>query len=108
MRVVSKRQREVYNFIARFIKVKGYSPKIRDIAGRFGFSSPASVHKYLVTLEQAGLIVRGKRNALVQLSAEKDTGQEIVKIPVLGIIKGGSPIVWVKRVKSIKNVKDLL
>ena len=60
MRIVSKRQREVYNFIVRFIKAKGYSPTIRDIANRFGFSSPASVHKYLVTLEQAGLIVRGQ------------------------------------------------
>jgi repressor LexA len=93
MKIVSMRQREVYEFIVKFIKSRGYSPTIRDIANRFGLSSPASVHKYLVTLEEAGLIVRGKRNSLIQICNERDLDQEI-RIPVLGQITAGQPIVW--------------
>jgi repressor LexA len=106
MKVLTKRQREVYNYIVNFVKAKGYSPTIRDITGRFGFSSPATAHKYLVVLEQAGLIARGKRNALIQIRSKKDLAGD-VKIPVLGMITAGRPIIWARGVeKDLKAVQN--
>ena len=106
MKVLTKRQQEVYNFIVNFIKARGYSPTIRDITGRFEFSSPATAHKYLVVLEQAGLITRGKRNALIQIRSRKDLSGD-VKIPVLGFITGGRPIIWTRKVeKDLKAVPN--
>jgi repressor LexA len=93
MKVLSRRQCEVYNFIVNFIKSRGYSPSLRDISGRFGFSSPATAHKYLVMLEDAGLIVRGRRNSLIQICSKEELAGDI-KIPVLGLIRAGHPIVW--------------
>jgi repressor LexA len=91
MAIISEKQRLVYNFIVEFVKKEGHSPMIRDIAQRFGFSSPATVHKYLVALEKAGMIVRGKRNALIQLLPQEHLS-EAVEIPLLGRIAAGSPI----------------
>src|ERR1051326_6291224 len=85
MSIISEKQRQVYDYIVEFFKTEGHSPMIRDIGRQFGFSSPATVHKYLVALEEAGLIVRGKRNALVQLLPEQH-GAEAIDVPLLGRI----------------------
>src|SRR5947209_9889448 len=90
-KIISQRQREVLDFLEDFIQNKGYSPTIWDIARHFGFSSPATVHKYLVALETAGHIIRGKRNALVQLVKTQSTASA-VDIPLLGKIAAGRPI----------------
>jgi len=106
-RVITQRQREVYQFLKQFIEKHGYSPTIRDIARRFGFSSPATVHKYLVALERAGLIARGKRNALVQLIYQKqETGA--IEVPLAGKIAAGRPIEAIRSDEMIAIPPNLL
>lgn len=63
--ILSKNQKSVYNFIVRFVKLNRYSPLSRDIQKHCGFSSPATVHKYLNILEYGGYIIRGKRNTVI-------------------------------------------
>lgn len=107
MAIISEKQRLVYDFIVKFVKTEGHSPMIRDIARQFGFSSPATVHKYLVALEQAGMIVRGKRNALVQLLPQEHGG-DAIDIPLLGRIAAGRPIDAVAQNEMIAIPKELL
>jgi len=80
---------------------------IRDIAHKFGFSSPATVHKYLVALEEAGLIVRGKRNALIQLLPSQHQS-EAIEIPLLGRIAAGRPIDAVSHDEAVSIPKEML
>lgn len=105
--IISEKQRQVYDFIVKFVKTEGHSPMIRDIARHFGFSSPATVHKYLVALEAAGMIVRGKRNALVQLLPEEHNS-EAIDIPLLGKIAAGRPIDVIAQEELISIPKEML
>lgn len=107
MSILSEKQRQVYDFIVSFVETEGHSPTIKDISRRFGFSSPATVHKYLVALEKAGYIVRGTRNALVQLLPVHQ-GAEAAEIPLLGRIAAGRPIDALLHGESVSIPKELL
>src|SRR5215472_13992682 len=106
-KIISQRQREVLEYLRNFIQEKGHSPTIWDIAKHFGFSSPGTVHKYLVALESAGYIARGKRNALVQLIKEEPTALA-VDIPLYGKIAAGRPIMAVQNDETFAIPQDLL
>ena len=53
---LTKRQRELYQYLKDHIHGKGYAPSIMEIGRQFGLSSPATVHKHLTHLENKGLI----------------------------------------------------
>lgn len=55
---LTKRQREVMDFLTAFIADKGYGPNFAEIADRFDFSSIATVHEHLTNLEEKGWIRR--------------------------------------------------
>lgn len=56
---LTRRQKEVLDFLVGFINKKGYSPSFEEIGGSMGLSSLATVHKHLETLEKKGFIRRG-------------------------------------------------
>jgi repressor LexA len=107
MKIVTEKQRQVYDYIVSFVDSQGHSPTIRDISNHFGFSSPATVHKYLVALEHAGMIVRGKRNSLVQLLPEEHKS-EAIEVPLLGRIAAGRPIDATLHDEMVSIPKELL
>ena len=55
---LTRRQREMLDFIADFIKMRRYSPSLEEIAAHFGLSSVATVHKHVSNLEKKGFIKR--------------------------------------------------
>ena len=55
---VTARQRQVYDFINRFIEINRQPPTIAEIGRQFKMSSSASVHSILSALEREGLIKR--------------------------------------------------
>jgi repressor LexA len=55
---LTKRQRQVYDFIAGFVQNKGYSPSFEEIGEGLGLSSLATVHKHITNLEKKGLLRR--------------------------------------------------
>jgi repressor LexA len=55
---LTRRQREMLDFIAEFIRTKRYSPSLEEIAAHFGLSSVATVHKHVSNLERKGFIKR--------------------------------------------------
>lgn len=57
-RPLTRRQREVFDYVALFIQEKGYAPSLEEIGQRFGLSSLATVHKHLSTLQHKGWIHR--------------------------------------------------
>lgn len=67
---ISPRQQRVFNFIKKYMESNTEPPTIAEIAGYFGYNSPATVHRILVILENEGMI---RRTPLVS------RGIEIVK-----------------------------
>jgi len=55
---LTKRQREIYDFISHFVQNKGYSPSFDEIGSGMGLRSLATVHKHITNLERKGLLKR--------------------------------------------------
>lgn len=58
LRPLTRRQREIFNYVAGHIEAKGYAPSFQEIAETFEFQSLATVHEHLTNLEWKGYIRR--------------------------------------------------
>ena len=56
MHTLSKKEKEVYDYICATIEENGYSPSVRDIRDNLGIKSTSTVHSYLGKLEEKGYI----------------------------------------------------
>jgi repressor LexA len=57
-RALTRRQREVFDFLAAHIAEKGYAPSLAEIGERFQLASLATVHKHMQVLVEKGWIRR--------------------------------------------------
>ena len=55
---LTRRQKEILDYVAAHIAREGYAPTIEEIGHNFGLSSLATVHKHLANLQEKGLIKR--------------------------------------------------
>lgn len=84
---LTKRQREVYDFIRDKIHTRGYGPTVREIGNNFNISSPNGVMCHLKALEKKGLITRepNMSRAIMLASESADTRG----LPMVGRIAAG-------------------
>ncbi|MCX7765265.1 MAG: transcriptional repressor LexA [Candidatus Sumerlaeia bacterium] len=89
---LTKRQREIYNYIRKYIRKNGYAPTLEEIGEGVGISSLATVHKHLKNMEKKGVIQRTwNRVRSIELISNQVQLQSI-ELPVLGVVAAGSPI----------------
>ena len=89
---LTKRQREILDFLNEFIQQHGYAPSLEEIGRRFGLSSLATVHKHLTNLTEKGFIKRAwNRSRSVEMVPTR-TGGRAVELPLLGYVAAGAPI----------------
>jgi repressor LexA len=105
---VTRRQREILDFLARFIERKGYAPTIEEIGEHFGLRSLATVHKHLTNLQNKGLIKRewNRSRALELVPAEVKV--RAVELPLLGRVAAGAPIEAVQASETLFVPEDLV
>ena len=91
---LTKRQKEIFDYIKKFIEKKGYAPSIDEIRKRFGLSSVATVHKHLKFLEKKNIIRRTRHQSrAIELAPSPDFNRiNAVQVPLLGTIAAGRPI----------------
>jgi len=89
---LTRRQREILDFISSHISERGYAPSFEEIAGRFTFRSLATVHEHLTNLERKGYIHRGhnESRAIEVVPPKGQTGA--TELPLLGLVAAGEPI----------------
>tara|TARA_Y100000588_G_scaffold390969_1_gene498197 strand:- start:801 stop:1406 length:606 start_codon:yes stop_codon:yes gene_type:complete len=89
---LTKRQREILNFINEFIDDNGYAPSLEEIGHRFSLSSLATVHKHLTNLQEKGFIRRAwnRSRSLEVIPTRIDA--RAVDLPLLGYVAAGQPI----------------
>jgi len=105
---LTKRQREILDFLNEFIQQHGYAPSLEEIGRRFGLSSLATVHKHLTNLQEKGFIKRAwNRSRSVELVPTR-VGSRAVELPLLGFVAAGSPIEAVATAESISVPEDLV
>lgn len=88
---LTKRQKEILDFLSEFIDRNGYSPSMEEIAEHFHFASLNAVFKHLEALERRGYLHRDANRArAIQLSPHNEA--IVHTVPMLGYIAAGKPI----------------
>ena len=101
MQPLTKRQREILNYLADFIQQHGYAPSLEEIGQRFGLSSLATVHKHLTNLEGKGFIRRSwNKSRAVEIIPTKH-GAQSRELDLMGYVAAGEPIEAVATLESI-------
>ena len=105
---LTKRQREILDYLNDFIQQHGYAPSLEEIGRRFGLSSLATVHKHLTNLQEKGFIKRSwNRSRSVELIPAR-VGTRSVELPLLGYVAAGSPIEAIAGAETINVPEDLV
>ncbi len=108
MQPLTRRQREILDFLAEFIKHNGYAPSLEEIGRRFGLTSLATVHKHLTNLEEKGFIRRARnRSRSVELVPTR-VGRRAIELPLLGTVAAGVPIEAVAGSETIAVPEDIV
>jgi len=88
---LTRRQREVLDFIRGFVREHGYSPSLEEIGEAFGLSSVATVHKHVQHLVEKGHL-RKAWNRSRSVEPVEDERAAAVVLPLLGTVAAGVPI----------------
>ncbi len=88
---LTRRQRQVYDFIRAFVADNGYSPSLEEIGAAFGLSSVATVHKHVQHLVEKGFLTKSW-NRSRSVEPVGGDGVEVAVLPLLGIVAAGAPI----------------
>ncbi len=93
---LTKRQKEVLDFIAKFVDDNGYSPSYEEIARGLDLASLATVHKHITALETKNYLKRGfNRSRSLDLGPkylQEHRRQRDLEVPLLGRIAAGKPV----------------
>ena len=102
---MTRKQQEIYDFIATFITEHSYPPSVREICDGVGLRSPSTVHFHLQNMEEKGFLAKdGKARALtLAQTAEKAAAAPAEpvyeepdipagRVPIVGTVAAGTPI----------------
>jgi repressor LexA len=96
---ITRRQRQVYDYIHNFVQTHGYSPSFEEIGEGMGLSSLATVHKHVSNLEKKGLLKRDyNRSRSIDVLPPRGRMKQSMAVntatslPLLGRIAAGQPI----------------
>jgi repressor LexA len=110
--MLTKRQREIYEYVVRYAEKQGYPPTVREIGDAIGLASPSTVHAHLANLEREGYVRRDptKPRALELVGRERRSPPEaalrelgkVRVLPLVGQIAAGGPLL------AEENIEDYL
>jgi repressor LexA len=88
---LTRRQREIYDFIRDFVAERGYSPSLEEIGAAFGLSSVATVHKHVQHLVEKGFL-RKAWNRSRSVEPVEAVSPGLTSLPLVGVVAAGAPI----------------
>jgi len=90
---VTRRQKEVLDFLTDFVKKNEYSPSYDEIARGLGLKSLATVHKHITNLANKGLLQRShNRSRSIDVLPQRSRGRNVERVPLMGRIAAGQPV----------------
>lgn len=105
---VTARQRQVYEFISRYIDVNKQPPTIAEIGKQFKMSSSASVHSILSVLERERLIKRIPNVSRGIELIQQENGADNFEVPLLGVVAAGLPIEAILTHDTVSAPRDMI
>ena len=105
---LTKRQKEIFDFICEYLEREGYAPSLEEIGERFGLSSVATVHKHVQNLVDKGLLRKAwNRSRSLEIVREEPSAAG-AEIPLLGRVAAGRPIEAVATPDTIAVPADMV
>jgi repressor LexA len=98
---LTKRQREILNYLTAYSDQNGYAPSFEEIAEQFSYNSLATVHEHLSNLERKGYIKRSYNESRAIEILPSDANPHAVELPLLGNVAAGLPIEAVTNQESL-------
>ena len=108
---LTKRQKEIFDFIGKYAAKTGYPPTVREIGKAVGLHSSSTVHAHLANLEKIGLLRRdpSKPRAIELLfDKAKRTIRPGNGLPLFGHVAAGEPILAEENVEDYIEVPDVI
>ena len=99
---VTRRQKEILDFLESFVTRNGYSPSFEEIARGMGLKSLATVHKHITNLEKKGLLDRvHNRSRSIEVVPPGVRTRTSDRLPLAGRIAAGLPVEAMENDESI-------
>jgi repressor LexA len=107
---LTKRQKEIFDFIAKYAQKTGYPPTVREIGKAVGLHSSSTVHAHLANLEKIGLLRRDptKPRAIELLVDKAKRAMQPAGLPLVGQVAAGEPILAEENIEDYLEVPDVI
>src|SRR3990167_3131154 len=103
--MLTKRQKEVLDFVESYTTKKGYPPSFEEIRKRLKLASVSTIHFHISKLKEGGYLGNiGNKARTISVASKKP----MVKIPLLGTIAAGEPIEAIQENEFIAVPKNIL
>ena len=105
--LLTKRQKQIIDFIQKFTEDNGYAPSYREIGQHFGLSSTATVCEHIQTLQEKGYL-KTDPNEARSIEIIDNARAEAIFLTLAGLITAGEPIEAVEQNEKIAIPKELV
>ena len=111
---LTKRQKEIFDFIGKYAAKTGYPPTVREIGKAVGLHSSSTVHAHLANLEKIGLLRRdpSKPRAIELLTGAANKARGVISsnsgLPLVGQVAAGAPILAEENIEEYLEVPDVI
>ncbi len=105
---LTRRQKEILDFIESFLDAYGYSPSFEEIARFFQYRSLATVHEHLSNLEAKGYIRKNYNESRSIELTRTELRLAAVDLPLLGTVAAGEPVEAIEQREQIAVPEDMV
>jgi repressor LexA len=107
---LTKRQKEIFDFIRRYASRYGYPPTVREIGKAVGLHSSSTVHAHLANLEKVGLLRRDptKPRAIELLVDRAKRAMRGPGLPLVGHVAAGEPVLAEENIEEYVQVPSAI
>ena len=106
---LTTRQKEIFDFIKRYLRKHGYPPTVREIGKALGLHSPSTVHAHLAKLEASGLLRRDpSKPRAIELMVDKVKRAVRPGTPLVGNVAAGAPILAEENIEDYLQVPSVI
>ena len=109
--MLTERQRQILDFLTKYVDAHGYPPTVREIGEAVGLASPSTVHAHLANLERAGLLKRDPtKPRAIELYREPkpEPVADVHRLPLVGEVAAGGPLLAEDNVEEYIAVPEPL
>jgi SOS regulatory protein LexA len=106
--MLTKKQKQILNYIATYIKANDYAPSLEEIKKHFRLSSVSTVHQHIENLRAKDYLNKIENQPRSIELNDKKKGVNLITVPLLGTIAAGKPIEAIENPETIEMPKNQL